>query len=54
MWPPFVDMKGKKLTLKDLMRGPYEWEGDDLLTGAFTWTCRLGDFISLPASGLIK
>jgi hypothetical protein len=41
---PFADMKGKKVTLQDLMSGAhYEWEGDDLLAR--------GLFLDLPAWG---
>jgi hypothetical protein len=41
---PFVDMKGKKVTLKDLMHeARYEWEGDVLLDR--------GLYVDLPAWG---
>ena len=41
---PFVDMKGKKVTLKDLMHeARYEWEGDALLYR--------GLYVDLPAWG---
>jgi glycosidase len=41
---PFVDMKGKKVTFKDLMsEASYEWEGDDLLSR--------GLYVDLPAWG---
>ncbi len=43
VWP-FADMKGKKVTLKDLMHeARYEWEGDDLLNR--------GLYLDLPAWG---
>ncbi len=41
---PFADMKGKKVTLQDLMHEAcYEWEGDDLL--------KRGLYLDLPAWG---
>jgi hypothetical protein len=41
---PFVDMKGKKVTLKDLMHEVhYEWEGDTLLSR--------GLYVDLPSWG---
>jgi glycosidase len=41
---PFVDMKGKKVTLQDLMHGArFEWEGDALLAR--------GLYVDLPAWG---
>ena len=43
VWP-FVDMKGKKVVLKDLMHGArYEWEGDALLYR--------GLYVDLPSWG---
>jgi len=41
---PFVDIKGKKVMLEDLMSGVhYEWESDDLLSR--------GLYVDLPAWG---
>jgi glycosidase len=41
---PFTDIRGKKVTLEDLMsEARYEWEGDDLLTR--------GLYVDLPAWG---
>ncbi len=41
---PFVDVKGKKVTLKDLMHeARYEWEGDALL--------HRGLYVDLPSWG---
>jgi glycosidase len=41
---PFLDVRGKKVTLKDLLNeARYEWEGDDLLS--------LGLYVDLPAWG---
>jgi hypothetical protein len=41
---PFLDIKGKKVTLKDLINEDrYEWEGDDLLSR--------GLYVDLPAWG---
>lgn len=49
---PFVDMKGKKVTLKDLMhKARYEWEVDALLYRGLYVDLLPGDFTCLHGKG---